>query len=68
MHVSIQLLKRDDTVQRTLRKDGWHLQADEYADDMRANHPDVHHESDARRRLHGLGLLTCRTCRIEFLR
>jgi hypothetical protein len=33
---------------------------------MRAQHPHVHQESDARQRLHDLGLLTCRTCRIEF--
>jgi len=66
MHVSIQLLRKDDTVQKTLRRDGWHLQSDEKTDDMCAQHPQVHQESDARRRLHDIGLLTCRTCRIEF--
>jgi hypothetical protein len=68
MHVSIQLLKKDDTVQTTLQKDGWHLQSDEKNQGMRAKHPEVHQESDARQRLHSLGLLTCRTCRIEFQR
>jgi hypothetical protein len=66
MHVSIQLVKKDDTVQRTLQKDGWDLQSDEKSEEMRAKHPQVHQESDARRRLHDIGLLTCRTCRIEF--
>jgi hypothetical protein len=37
-------------------------------DGMRARHPDVHEEKVARWRLNTLGLLTCRTCRIEFKR
>ena len=68
MHVSIQMVKEDDTVQMTLQKDGWHLQSDEKTHDMHAKHPSVHQESDARQRLHDIGLLTCRTCRIEFRR
>jgi hypothetical protein len=68
MHVSIQMLKEDDTVQMSLQKDGWHLLPDEKTHDMRAKHPHVHQESEARQRLHDIGLLTSRTCRIEFQR
>jgi hypothetical protein len=35
---------------------------------VRAKHPQVQEESVARRRLNELGLLTCRSCRIEFRR
>ena len=68
MHVSIQMLKEDDTVQMTLQKDGWHFQSNEKTHDVRAKHPRVHQESEARQRLNDLGLLTSRTCRIEFQR
>ena len=68
MHLSIQLLKKDDSVQTTLRKDGWNVESDAKTRDMRAKHHDVHEENDARQRLHDLGLLTSRTCRIEFRR
>jgi len=68
MHVSIQLLHDHDAVRTALRKDGWHIQPEERPDGMRARHPDVHEESMARHRLNTLGLLTSRTCRIEFKR
>ena len=66
MHLSIQFLKKDDNVQKALREDGWRLESNEGAEDVYAQHPDVHQETEARRRLHDLGLLTCRICRIEF--
>jgi hypothetical protein len=68
MHVSIQLLKNDESVRAALQKDGWQLHSEEQPNDMRARHPDVQEESAARQRLNNLGLLTCRTCRIEFQR
>jgi len=68
MHVSIQLLHDHEAVRAALRKDGWHIQPEERPDGMRARHPDVQEETVARHRLNALGLLTCRTCRIEFKR
>ena len=68
MHVSIQLLRNDETIRTALQRDGWHLQSEEEPNDMRARHPEVKEEKAARQRLNNLGLLTCRTCRIEFRR
>ena len=66
MHMSIQLLHDHDYVRTTLSKDGWHLQAEEQPNDMRAKHPEIQGERAARQRLNELGLLTSRSCRIEF--
>jgi len=68
MHVSIQLLRTDESIREVLQKDGWHLQSEDQFNTMRARHPDIREEKAARERLHGLSLLTCRNCRIEFQR
>jgi hypothetical protein len=68
MQVSIQILRDDQSVRAVLQKDGWHLQSEERSDAMSARHPEVKEEKAARQRLSHLGLLTCRTCRIEFQR
>ena len=68
MHLAIQFLWNDESVRRILLKDGWYLQFEEQSNALRARHPDVREESAARERLNDLGLLTSRTCRIEFQR
>jgi hypothetical protein len=68
MHVSIQLLRKDDNIRTVLQKDGWDLKAESQPNAMSARHPEVGEERTARQRLHNLGLLTCHTCRIEFRR
>ena len=68
VQVSFQLLRNDESVRKALQKDGWHLQSGEHPSVMRATHPDVREETDARQRLSVLGLLTTRFCRIEFQR
>jgi hypothetical protein len=67
MHVSIEPLKRSETVVLALRKDGWTV---EFGQDgaVSARHPQALDEPAARSRLHGLGLLTSRSVRIEFSR
>jgi hypothetical protein len=67
MRVFIQMLQKDDSIQSVLHRDGWQLQADDNSGDVRAKHPQVPDERVARKRLSDLGLLTCRTCRIEFM-
>jgi hypothetical protein len=67
MRVFIQMLQKDDTVQTALHRDGWQLKADDASGEVRANHPHISDERVARHRLNDLGLLTCRTCRIEFM-
>jgi len=66
MDLAILLLWNDESVRKILQKDGWHLQSEEQSNALRARHPDVREESAARERLNDLGLLTLRTCRIEF--
>jgi hypothetical protein len=68
MQVSIQMLRNDERVRAALQKDGWHLQSEGRSDAMRARHPEVQEETAARQRLNNIGLLTSRTCRIEFQR
>lgn len=68
MQVSIQMLRNDERIRAVLQKDGWHLQSEAQSNAMNARHPDVREETDARQRLNNLGLLTSRTCRIEFRR
>jgi hypothetical protein len=67
MHLQIQLLRRPDELRRTLRDDGWTLEADE-ATSVRASHPSVPDEAAARSRLDQLGLLTSASLRVEFHR
>ena len=67
MRVFIQMLQKDDTVHKALHRDGWQLKAGDASGEVRANHPHISDERVARRRLNDLGLLTCRTCRIEFM-
>jgi len=66
MQVSFEFLRNDESVRAALQKDGWHLQSEQQANAMRARHPEVREEKSACQRLDSLGLLTCRTCRIEF--
>src|SRR5262245_9834601 len=65
MRLWIQLLHRGEAVKERLRRDGWKLEA-ESIDTLSAYHATVDSELAARRRLHGLGLLTSATLRIEF--
>jgi hypothetical protein len=65
MRLRIQLLHRGEAVKERLQRDGWNLKA-ETVDTLSACHAAVDSESAARRRLHGLGLLTSATLRIEF--
>jgi len=67
MHLQIQLLRRPDELRRTLRDDGWVLEADE-ATFVRASHPSVRDEAAARSRLGQIGLLTSASLRVEFHR
>ena len=68
MQVSIELLANHESVRSVLQRDGWHVQPEAQANAVRARHPEVREENAARQRLNNLGLLTCRTCRIEFQR
>jgi hypothetical protein len=65
MHVSIQVLRRSETFLGALRADGWDLQPGQDGV-VCARHPLVADEGAARSRLHGLGLLTSVSLRIEF--
>ena len=65
MRLRIQLLRQGAAVKDLLQRDGWKLQA-ESVDTLSAYHPAVDGEPAARRRLHGLGLLTSAILRIEF--
>jgi hypothetical protein len=65
MRLRIQLLHRGEAVKEHLQRDGWKLKA-ESVDTLSACHTTVDSELAARRRLHGLGLLTSPTLRIEF--
>ena len=65
MHVRIQSLRRSETFIVALREDGWAM---EFGHDgaVSARHPLASDEVAARSRLHGLGLLTSGSLRIEF--
>ena len=65
MHVRIQPLRRSETFLVALREDGWAVM---YGHDgaVSARHPLASDEVAARCRLHGLGLLTSSSLRIEF--
>jgi len=65
MHVRIQLLRRPETFLAALRGDGWAVECG-HDGAVCARHPQVPDEGSARSRLHGLGLLTSGSLRIEF--
>ena len=65
MRLRIQLLHQGEAVKDCLQRDGWQLDG-ESRDILSAFHAAVENERAARRRLHGLGLLTSATLRIEF--
>jgi hypothetical protein len=65
MHVRIQSLRRSETFLVALRADGWALQSGQEGV-VCARHPLASDEGAARSRLHGLGLLTAASLRIEF--
>jgi hypothetical protein len=56
MHVRIELLRWSEPILAALRKDGWAVESGQ--DGVSARHPQAPDERAARRRLHGLGLLT----------
>ena len=64
MHVRIELLRQSEPILAALRKDGWEVAFGQ--DGVSARHPQAPNESAARRRLHGLGLLTSGSLRIKF--
>ena len=64
MHVRIELLRRSELILAALRKDGWEVAFG--PDGVSARHPQAPDERAARRRLHGLGLLTSGSLRIKF--
>ena len=64
MHVRIELLRWAEPILVALRKDGWAVESGR--DGVSARHPQAPNERAARRRLHGLGLLTSGSLRIEF--
>src|SRR5262245_39413306 len=67
MRVKIELLRRSEVVLAALRRDGWAVESGQ-GDTLCARHPEVPNENAARSRLHGLGLLTSGSLRIEFCR
>ena len=65
MHIRIQSLRQSEALLATLRKDGWAVEFGQ-AGAVCARHPLAPDEGAARSRLHGLGLLTSASLRIEF--
>jgi hypothetical protein len=65
MHVRIELLRWAEPILVALRKDGWAVKSGQ-GGAVSARHPQAPDVSAARRRLHGLGLLTSTALRIEF--
>ena len=64
MHVRIELLRQSESILAALQKDGWRVAFGQ--DGVRARHPQAADVNAARRRLHGLGLLTSGSLRIKF--
>ena len=64
MHVMIELLRQSETILAALRKDGWEMAFGQ--DGVSLRHPEAPDVSAARRRLHGLDLLTSGSLRITF--
>jgi hypothetical protein len=65
MHVRIEPLWGSEAFVVALREDGWAVECG-HDGAVCARHPRVPDESAARSRLHGLGLLTSGSLRIEF--
>ena len=65
MHVRIQSLGGSEAFVAALRKDGWAVEPGQ-GGTLCARHAEVPNERAARSRLHGLGLLTSKSLRIEF--
>ena len=65
MHVRIQPLRGSEAFVVAMRKDGWAVESGQDGA-VSARHPQAPNERAARRRLHGLGLLTSGSLRIEF--
>ena len=65
MHVRIQPLRGSEAFVVALREDGWAVECG-HDGAVCARHPQVPDEGAARSRLHGLGLLTSGSLRIEF--
>jgi hypothetical protein len=65
MNVRFEVLHGGMDLRRLLREDGWVI---ENRPDLSASHPEVTTESDARRRLSRLGILTSPALRIAFPR
>ena len=65
MHVRIQALRGSEAFAVALRKDGWAVEPGQ-GGTLCARHPEVPNQRAARSRLHGLGLLTANSLRIEF--
>ena len=65
MHVRIELLRWSEPILVALRRDGWAVESGQ-GGTLSARHPQAPNETAARRRLHGLGLLTSGSLRIEF--
>jgi hypothetical protein len=65
MHVRIQPLRGSEAFVVAMRKDGWAVEPGQ-GGALCARHPEAPNERAARRRLHGLGLLTSGSLRIEF--
>ena len=59
------LLRDADFLKTRLRGDGWRLETDDTGR-MSVHHPEVRSESEARKGLNELGLLTSGNLRIEF--
>ena len=65
MHVRIQALRGPEAFVVALREDGWAVEPGQ-GGTLCARHPEVPNQRAARSRLHGLGLLTSNSLRIEF--
>lgn len=66
MRISIQMLPGAGPVAELLIRDGWNVQL-QGPRNLSASHPLVARQTEARWRLHQLGLLTMRSLRIEFV-
>jgi hypothetical protein len=65
MHIRIQTFRQTESLLASLRDDGWAVQSGTDGA-VCARHPLASDEGAARKRLHGLGLLTSGSLRIEF--
>jgi hypothetical protein len=65
MKLRVQVLRRNKEVLERLHRDGWELESIS-ANSLWARHPSVATNTQARRRMHRLGLLLSAAVRIEF--